>query len=218
MSTTFLHDLEDLRSNFSASYVDKLRSGNLIDWCVKRKLFLLADNLHKIDLDSTDLALFFELVNILGIGSDDKVLNLFATSSHACHRVPEELDGAIFIQCQKYGVASYHFANFLGSYINYENFQNIRLDDGSPYPKQKYFSQLAWDDESRMLHAVIDWGVDRVTTNNGASEWRYIMQFDADFSRIVSGSIAMINPNGKVLAINQYPMGECVLNYTRYYE
>lgn len=211
--------LDELRTFYSTELIAYLRNGQLSKWLRTKHLYNEANEIERIDLDGTDLMLFISMTQTLDpeLCESDDWVTMFAASEYRCGLLPSGLEDAIFVQCKKYGVASYHFDDELGSYINYENFERIEFDDGTPYPKRKYFSQVAWDDDSRMLHAVIDWGADGMTTD-GASEWHYIMQFDADFTRIIGGSVTRMSANGKVLRIGKYPIDECTLNYTRYNE
>ncbi len=208
--------LDELRAFYSTELIAYLHNGQLAKWLRAKHLYNEADAIERIDLDGTDLTLFLAMIHALypELYENNDWVTMFTASEYRCGLLPSGLDeDAIFVQCKKYGEASYHFDSVLGSYINYENFEDTEFDDGTPFPKRKYFSQVASD--KQMLHAVIDWAADGVTFA-GASEWHYIMQFDADFTRIIGGSVTFMSPNGKVLSISKYPIDECVLNYTRY--
>jgi len=102
---------------------------------------------------------------------------------------PTTIYGGVYVQGSRYhsmleGVASYHFDAEDNCYISYSNAPGEwRLDDQSPPPSRKPFTNCMYDPDSRKFSATIMWN----PTFQGQACWKYEMTFAEDFSRIVNG-------------------------------
>jgi len=97
------------------------------------------------------------------------------------------IEGHVYIQAGREGVASYHFTPSVHeAYISYRAAPSTwLLDDGSRPPSQKYFISPQYDNNTRIFTGNIYW---EDATFNGDKVWEYRMIFSEDFCSIESGS------------------------------
>mmetsp|Transcript_51752 Transcript_51752/g.123162 ORF Transcript_51752/g.123162 Transcript_51752/m.123162 type:complete len:322 (-) Transcript_51752:75-1040(-) len=113
--------------------------------------------------------------------------------------------GHTYVQWGEVGFASYHFEKNGEAYISYESpFCNgfPSLDDGSPLPQRKWFTQPTFDEETRTFRGVINWDP---TSFKGAVCWEYEMLFSEDLSRIQAGHIRKIPPRADSNTVDAVP-------------
>jgi len=111
--------------------------------------------------------------------------------SEVAKKILADMWGEIFIQKEGLGYASYHFEQG-EAYISYAKTKpGWNHDDGSKYPKKKYFTEISYDTQSRVFNGVIDWSPKTV---KGAERWVYNMIFDEGFTRISAGTISFYAP------------------------
>lgn len=92
--------------------------------------------------------------------------------------------GSIFAQNNKLGCASYHFDSEEDCYISYTNAHvDWCLDDGSPLPAKKPFTNARYDEGTRTFRGQVEW----MPPRGGETLWEYEMIFAEDFSAIVGG-------------------------------
>jgi len=102
---------------------------------------------------------------------------------------PTTIYGGVYVQGFQYhvmneGIASYHFDAEDSCYISYSNAPSEwRLDDQSPPPCRKPFTNCMYDHGSRKFSATVMWD----PPFQGQACWTYEMVFAEDFSRIVGG-------------------------------
>lgn len=102
---------------------------------------------------------------------------------------PSSPFGSVYVQGRMYssgleGVASYHFASESDCYISYSNApSDWLLDDGSPPPARKPFTQISYDPVKKTLRGTIEW----VPSFDGSVRWEYTIRFAEDFGSIVGG-------------------------------
>ena len=107
---------------------------------------------------------------------------------------PTTITGAVYVQCNTVGLASYHFSEE-ESYISYSAAPpNWLLDDGSPPPVKKPFLQTNYDPTSRTFRAVVDWSDINFA---GDAEWIYRMVFSEDFTMIERGEVLSYDADGE---------------------
>lgn len=100
--------------------------------------------------------------------------------------------GEVFIQKEGLGYASYHFERGGEAYISYAKTKPGWVhDDGSKYPKKKYFTETSYDVQSQTFKGIIDWSPKSV---KGAERWVYNMIFDDGLKRISGGTIRFSAP------------------------
>lgn len=108
------------------------------------------------------------------------------------------------------GLASYHFNTIQPnhdeidngdtpkeSYISYKNAPGTwKLDNGNPFPREKYFTNYSYDKTKQEFHGIVDW---RDTPVFNATQWVYRMKFSDDFAKIESGECKSYNADGNLL-------------------
>jgi hypothetical protein len=115
---------------------------------------------------------------------------------------PEDnpLVGMVFVQAAGVGVASYHFDAIDDISINYSNAPGTwHLDDLSPFPDEKPFTDTSFDLAQRAFYGTIDWSSPEGTTANGAERWVYEMLFSDDYGTIEGGSVKMYDASDVLL-------------------
>eukprot|EP00747_Dinoflagellata_sp_TGD_P210304 gnl/TRDRNA2_/TRDRNA2_83595_c0_seq1.p1 gnl/TRDRNA2_/TRDRNA2_83595_c0~~gnl/TRDRNA2_/TRDRNA2_83595_c0_seq1.p1 ORF type:complete len:397 (-),score=57.65 gnl/TRDRNA2_/TRDRNA2_83595_c0_seq1:49-1218(-) len=128
---------------------------------------------------------------------------------------PQTIFGSVFVQGILYaplleGIASYHFESETDCYISYSQ-ATWRLDDGSPPPQKKAFTDISYDSASRVFRGTVRW--DQSATFNGASRWEYEMLFAENFSRIVAGVFKTFGQDGEELPQSQMSFGDPASRY-----
>lgn len=105
---------------------------------------------------------------------------------------PTVIWGEVFIQKEGLGYASYHFERGGEAYISYAKTKPGWVhDDGSKYPKKKYFTNVSYDAQLLTLKGIVDWSPKTV---KGAERWVYDMIFDQGLTRISGGTIRFYGP------------------------
>jgi len=133
--------------------------------------------------------------------------NLGRKKEVAAKKVLADMWGEVFIQKEGLGYASYHFEQG-EAYISYAKTKpGWNHDDGSKYPKKKYFSEISYDTHSRVFKGVIDWSPKTV---KGAERWVYKMIFDPGFTRISAGTISFYAPGAGSAPLSTAQFGKQV--------
>ena len=111
--------------------------------------------------------------------------------------VPLQLAGAVFVQGQMPGLASYHFdSSGEGAHISYASPLCAHwpaLDDGSRPPAEKPFTDVSFGPGGTWFEGTIDWSP---TSWKGDTRWRYRMEFSPDFATVMRGSIEVTTTGG----------------------
>lgn len=115
---------------------------------------------------------------------------------------PESLWGNTFVQGLRLGFASLHFVSpdgdssedgdITGTYISYEHPHCALLpclDNGAPVPARMPFDAPIWDPQQRIFRGSIEWGGRLGTSWQGATQWRYEIEFDPSFLFVVRGTV-----------------------------
>jgi len=111
---------------------------------------------------------------------------------------PTSVFGSVYVQGHIYssfleGIASYHFDDPDNCFISYSNAPpEWKLDDGSPPPEKKNFSNTSFDAVTRTFRGTIEWQV----PFHGDSRWEYEMVFEEDFTVITSGQMRAYGADG----------------------
>ena len=100
------------------------------------------------------------------------------------------------------GFASLHFVSpdgvssedgdITGTYISYEHPHCALLpclDNGAPVPARMPFDTPIWDPQQRIFRGSIEWGGRLGTSWQGATRWRYEIEFDPSFLFVVRGTM-----------------------------
>jgi len=94
--------------------------------------------------------------------------------------------GSVFVQDGGLGVASYHFDSLGDCYISYAQAPPAwRLDDGSPLPEKKPFTDASWDADALIFRGAIEWDPPFM----GVRRCDYEVVFGADLSAVVGGRV-----------------------------
>lgn len=103
------------------------------------------------------------------------------------------INGKVFVRLDTLGLASLHFVNARTAYISFESDKCAAwfLDDGSPLPKEKYFTNTSYDRRERRFQGLVDWSP---TSFCGDQLFEYNMVFDEEFSSIIDGKLIHYTP------------------------
>mmetsp|Transcript_31291 Transcript_31291/g.72977 ORF Transcript_31291/g.72977 Transcript_31291/m.72977 type:complete len:562 (-) Transcript_31291:199-1884(-) len=103
------------------------------------------------------------------------------------------LHGKVFVQKDKIGLESLHFTSELTGYVSYqdESCSGWQLDDGSPLPSHKSFSETRYDAEGRNFKGIINW---TPSSFRGWRKYEYDLTFDEAFQYVVNGTVCKMDP------------------------
>ena len=105
--------------------------------------------------------------------------------------------GLSFLQAGIVGLASYHFEEG-EPYISYSAaLPSWKLDDGSPLPIKKYFSNFSFDEDTRVFTGTINWPI----PFTGMKVWQYDMKFNETMMLIESGTVKCDNGHNWVFGV-----------------
>jgi len=118
---------------------------------------------------------------------------------------PNPLIGRVYVQALGVGWASYHFDDLDDVYISYANATTWRLDDDTPFPDKKPFTDVMFDIPGRRFFGTIDWSEPEGTTVGGGNRgWIYEMVFSDDYGYISGGSITAVKADGSTGLIQMF--------------